>query len=469
MAETQHYEILVIGSGEAGKHLTWNLAQAGHRTAVVERKYIGGSCPNIACLPSKNVIRSAKANWFAKHGPEYGIQSGPVSTDMKGVLNRKRKMVEEGVQFHIDRFKATGAELILGEAKFVGPKTVEVQLNDGGKRTISADRVFLDLGSRATIPDVPGLAASNPMTHIQALDLDRLPEHVVVLGGGYVGLELAQALHRFGSAVTIIEHGRQLAAAEDPDVAEALLDIFTKEGIEVVCNSQVRKVEGLSGQKVRVHIETGGEERTIEGSDLLVATGRTPNTQDIGLELAGIEVDARGHIKVNEQLQTTAPDVWALGDCAGSPHFTHVAFDDFRVVHDQLSGGSRTTRDRLVPFCMFTDPELARVGLNESEAKIRGVAYRLAKLPMAAVLRAVALGETLGFLKILIDTQTDRVLGFTALGTEASEMMAVVQTAMLGGLPYTLLRDAIFTHPTMAEGLGPLLMGVPAKAQQQPA
>jgi pyruvate/2-oxoglutarate dehydrogenase complex dihydrolipoamide dehydrogenase (E3) component len=310
---------------------------------------------------------------------------------------------------------------------------------------------------------------AQPMTHIQALDLDRLPSHVIVLGGGYVGLELAQALRRFGSGVTIIEHGRQLASNEDPDVGEVLLDIFAKEGIEVVTDMQVRKVEGLSGQKVRVVIETGGEERTIEGSDLLVATGRTPNTQNIGLELAGVEVDASGHIKVNERLQTTAPDVWAMGDCAGSPHFTHVAFDDFRVVRDQLSGGSRTTRDRLVPFCMFTDPELARVGLNESEAKKRGIAYRLAKMPMAGVLRAVALGETPGFLKILVDTQSDRVLGFTALGTEASETMAVIQTAMLGGLPYTLLRDAIFTHPTMAEGLGPLLATVPAKAQQQPA
>jgi len=439
VSDAERYEILVVGSGEAGKHLTWNMAQTVRRTAVVERKYIGGSCPNIACLPSKNVIRSAKANWFAKRGAEYGIQTGPVSTDMKGVLARKRKMVEGEVQFHLDRFKATGAELIRGEALFVAPKTVEVQLNDGGRRTITGERVFLDLGSRAAMPEIPGLAAAKPMTHVEALDLDRLPEHVIVLGGGYVGLELAQAL----------------------------LENFTSEGIEVLLETKVREVEGLSGQQIRIRAENHHGDQTIEGTDLLVAAGRTPNTRGIGLEAAGVELDARGYIKVNERLETTAPGVWAMGDCAGSPQFTHVAFDDFRVVHDKLNGGNRTTRDRLIPFCMFTDPELARVALNESEPIRRGIGYRLAKIPMAAVLRAVTLSETRGFVKILIDHRSDCILGFTALGVEASEMMAAVQTAMLGGLPYAVLRDAIFTHPTAAEGLVFLLSSVPAKAIQE--
>ncbi|HUJ70972.1 MAG TPA: mercuric reductase [Verrucomicrobiae bacterium] len=469
MSEIEHHEILVIGSGEAGKHLTWNLAESGHRTAVVERKYIGGSCPNIACLPSKNVIRSAKASWFARHGVEYGIQTGPVSTDMKGVFDRKRKMVESGVQLHLDRFKATGAELICGEAHFIAPKTVEVRLNGGGSRTVTGDRVFLDLGSRATLPDIPGLANAKPMTHIEALDLQYLPMHVIVLGAGYVGLELAQALRRFGSRVTIIERGPKVATAEDSDVSQEILENFTSEGIEVSLGTQVTRVEGLSGQSVQVHAESDSGEHTIEGSDLLVAVGRTPNTQGIGLEMAGIELDSRGYIKVNERLETTAPGVWAMGDCAASPQFTHVAFDDFRVVRDNLNGGSRTTRDRLVPFCMFTDPELARIGLSESEAKKRGIAYRLAKMPMAAVLRAVAIGETRGFVKMLIDVQSDRILGFTAFGMEASEMIAAVQTAMLGGLSYSVLRDAIFTHPTAAEGLGPLLATVAARAVPQPA
>ena len=469
MSEAESYEILVIGSGEAGKHLTWNMAQAGHRTAVVEREYVGGSCPNIACLPSKNVIRSAKANWFARHGAEYGVQTGPVSTDMKGVLKRKRKMVEDGVQFHLDRFEATGAELIRGEARFAAPKTVEVSLNGGGQRIITGDRVFLDLGSRSVIPDIPGLAAAKPMTHVEALDLDCLPDYVIVLGGGYVGLELAQALRRFGSKVTIVERGRQIAAAEDPDVAQALLENFASEGIKVLLETRVNEVEGFSGQKVRIRAVNSEGEKLIEGTDLLVATGRTPNTQGIGLEAAGVELDARGYIKVNERLETTAAGVWAMGDCAGSPQFTHVAYDDFRVVRDNLNGGTRTTRERLVPFCMFTDPELARVGLNESEAKKRRITYRLAKTPMGGVLRAVAIGETRGFVKMLVDAESDRILGFTAFGAEASEMMAAVQTAMLGGLPYTVLRDAIFTHPTVAEGLVYLLASVPAKAMQQPA
>ena len=469
MPEIERYEILVIGSGEAGKHMTWTMAQEGHRTAVVERKYIGGSCPNIACLPSKNVIRSAKANWFARHGAEYGIDTGPVSTDMKGVVNRKRKMVESEVQFHLDRFKATGAELIRGEARFVAPNTVEVQLNEGGRRTIKGDRVFLDLGARAAIPEHPGLADAKPMTHIEALDLDRVPKHVVVLGGGFVALELAQALRRFGSEVTLVERGSQIAAAEDPDVAQALLESYAEEGIEVLLDTRVRKVEGLSGRKVWIVAENNRGERTIEGSDLLVATGRTPNTPGLGLETAGVELDERGYVKVNERLETTAEGVWAMGDCAGSPQFTHVAFDDFRVVRDNLNGGRRTTRDRLIPFCMFTDPELARVGLNETEAKAQGIAYRLVKMPMAAVLRAVTLGETRGLLKMLIDAGSDRILGFTALGVEASELVAAVQTAMLGGLPYTVLRDAIFTHPTVAEGLVFLLANVPARAMQQPA
>ena len=384
MPEIEHYEMLVIGSGEAGKHLTWNMAQAGYRTAVVERKYIGGSCPNIACLPSKNVIRSAKANWFARHGAEYGIQTGPVSTDMRGVFNRKRKMVEGEVQVHLDRFKATGAELIRGEARFVAPKTVEVHLNEGGQRIIKGERVFLDLGSRSTIPDIPGLAAAKPMTHVEALDLDRLPEHVIVLGGGYVGLELAQALRRFGSAVTVIERGQQIAAAEDPDVAQALLENFTSEGIEVLLDTRVHEVERAlrSEGASRYRKRPWATERSREPICWLLPD-ESPNTQGIGLEAAGIELDARGYIKVNERLETTAAGVWAMGDCAGSPQFTHVAFDDFRVVRDNLNGGSRTTRDRLIPFCMFTDPELARVGLNESEAKARGIAYRLAKMPMA--------------------------------------------------------------------------------------
>ena len=317
--------------------------------------------------------------------------------------------------------------------------------------------MFLNVGTRATIPDVPGLSDAAPMTHVEALELERLPEHLVVLGGGYVGLELAQAMRRFGSAVTVIERGPQLAGREDPDVAAAILELFRDEGIEVLLNTEVRHVDGRSGQGIRVRFGGANGDQTIEASDLLVAAGRTPNTGGIGADLAGVDLDSRGYIKVNERLETTAPGVWAMGDCAGSPQFTHVAFDDFRIVRDNLNGGSRTTRNRLVPYCMFTDPELARVGLNESEARARQIAYRVARMPMAAVLRTRTISEPRGFMKMLIDEGSDRILGFTVFGAEASELMATVQTAMLGNLPYTALRDALFTHPTAAEGLTLLL------------
>ncbi len=469
MPDIEKYEVLVIGSGESGKNLAWTMAGAGHRTAVVERKLIGGSCPNIACLPSKNIIHSAKVASLARRGPEFGLEFRSLEINMADVQRRKRKMVENMLKIHLNRYRATGAELIMGTARFVAFRTVEVSPADGGTRVIAGDRVFLNLGSRAASPDVPGLAASQPMAHVEALDLDRLPGHLIVLGGGYVGLELAQAMRRFGSRVTVIEKGKQLATREDPDVGSALLELFRSEGIDVLLGTEIQRVEGRSGDRIRVHLKDNKGERTLQGSDLMVAAGRMPNTRGIGLEQAGIELDSRGYVKVNERLETTAPNVWAMGDCAGSPQFTHVAFDDFRIVRDNLNGGARTTRNRLVPFCMFTDPELARVGLNESEADARGLKYRLVKIPMSVVLRTSTLSEPRGFLKMLIDARSDRILGFTAFGVEASELMAAVQTAMMGDLSYALLRDAMFTHPTIAEGLTVLLANVPAQEARQAA
>jgi pyruvate/2-oxoglutarate dehydrogenase complex dihydrolipoamide dehydrogenase (E3) component len=469
MAQIERYEVLTIGSGEAGKYMAWTMAKAGHRTAVIERKLVGGSCPNIACLPSKNIIHSAKVASLAGRAEEFGLELGSLSVNMQGVQRRKRKMVADLIDLHIDRYTSSGAELIMGSARFVGPRTVEVSLSSGGTRVIAGERVFLNLGTHAAIPDVPGLMESQPMTHVEALDLDRLPEHLVVLGGGYVGLELAQAFRRFGSRVTVFEIGPQLAGQEDGDVAGALMDLFQDEGIQVLLRTEVRQVEGRSGQKIRVHCRGANGEQIIEATDLLVAAGRTPNARGIGLDQAGVELDGKGYVKVNERLETTASNIWAMGDCAGSPHFTHVAFDDFRIVRDNLGGGHRTTRNRLVPFCIFTDPELARVGLNELEAKNRGLEYRVAKMPMGAVLRTRTLSEPRGFMKILIDADSDRILGFTAFGVEASEPMSIVQTAMLAELPYTALRDAIFTHPTVAEGLTVLLSNVAAKGVRRAA
>jgi pyruvate/2-oxoglutarate dehydrogenase complex dihydrolipoamide dehydrogenase (E3) component len=457
MADAEKYETLVLGSGEAGKWTAWTMADEGHRTAMVERKWLGGSCPNIACLPSKNVIYSARVASLARRGAEFGLEMDQLRINVAGVQQRKRKMVEEEHQFHAKRTADAGIELIMGEGRFVAPGTIEVALNHGGTRRIVGERVFLDLGSHSTMPNVPGLAASNPMTHIEALNLDRLPRHLIVIGGGYIGLELAQAVRRFGSEVTVIERGAQLAEREDPDIGAALLDLFHDEGIEVLLGTQVSQVEGDSGKEVRVCAKDDPGERIVEGTDLLVSVGRTPNTKGIGLEQVGVELDARGYIMVNDRLETTASNVWAMGDCAGSPQFTHVAYHDFRVVRDNLKGGNRTTKDRIVPFCMFTDPELARVGRNETEAKRDKIEYRVANLPMANVVRTHTIAELRGFMKMLIGKDSDEIVGFTAFGIEASELMAAVQTAMVGRLPYTVLRDAIFAHPTMSEGLVYLL------------
>jgi pyruvate/2-oxoglutarate dehydrogenase complex dihydrolipoamide dehydrogenase (E3) component len=462
ISEADQYDFLVLGSGEAGKYLAWTLAKQGRQLAVIERKYIGGSCPNIACLPSKNVIHSAKVASYFFRSAEFGITKDNCRIDMAGVREHKRRMVKDMVDAHLANYKASGAELLMGSGRFVAPKTIELTEPSGRKRLLRGEKIILCVGTHATIDPVPGLREANPLTHIEALELDHIPAHLLVLGGGYVGLEFAQAMRRFGSNVTIIERNARLVHREDDDVTEALHNLCREEGIDIITNARVTKVEGKSGDAVKVHLTEGGSEKVLGGTDLLVASGRTPNTKNIGLELAGVEVTDRGYIKVNERLETTAPDVWAVGECAGSPQFTHMAFDDFRIVRDNLAGGNRVTTGRQVPFCLFTDPELARIGLSESEAKKNGIAHRLAKIPMTTVLRAQTLSETRGFMKALIDSKSDRILGFTAFGVEAGETMAVVQVAMIAGLPYTALRDAIFTHPTLAEGLIPLFSVVPS-------
>jgi pyruvate/2-oxoglutarate dehydrogenase complex dihydrolipoamide dehydrogenase (E3) component len=458
----EHVDILILGSGQGGKLLAWHMARSGKRTAVIERRWIGGSCPNIACLPSKNEIWSARVAHLAHHAGQFGTVAGPVETDMAAVRQRKSDMVNREIELHLQNYRATGAELIMGSGRFVAPKTIEVHLNDGGRRLIAGEKVFLNVGTHAAIPNVPGLKEARPLTHIEALELDCLPSHLIVLGGGYVGLEMAQAYRRFGSRVTVIEPEPRIMGREDPDVADEIQRVLGSGSIKFVLAAEVTRVRGRSGEDVGITVRTASGEQAIEGSDILVATGRVPNTDGIGLEQAGVELDERGYIRVNERLETTAPDVWALGECAGSPQFTHASVDDFRIVRDNLAGGDRRTRDRLVPYCMFTDPPLARVGLSENEARAEGIAVRVGRLPMSNVLRTEATDETLGFMKVLVGSD-DHILGFAMIGSEAGEVMAAVQTAMLAGLPYQRLRDAVIAHPTMAEGLGPLLSTVPSR------
>jgi pyruvate/2-oxoglutarate dehydrogenase complex dihydrolipoamide dehydrogenase (E3) component len=460
--DPEEYDLVILGGGTGSTIAAWTFAGQGQRVAAIDRKYVGGSCPNIACLPSKNVIHSAKVASYFRRSEEFGIAKRDFTVDMTAVRDRKRRMVSGWNNVYLDNYKRSGAEFILGSGRFIGPKTVEVTLQDGSIRQLQGANVIINTGTRAALEPVAGLAEAQPLTHIEALELDEVPEHLFVIGGGYIGLELSQAMRRFGSKVSIIDRNDRLMHREDDDVTEALRGLSEDEGIELVLNARVKGVSGRSGKSVRIFIEQKGVEKTLNGTHLLVAAGRSPNTDGIGLELAGVELTDRGYIRVNERLETTAPGVWAIGEVAGSPQFTHVSVDDFRVVHDSITGGKRVTTGRLVPFCLFTDPEFARIGLSEKEAKAQGIAYRLFKIPMESVMRASTLSETRGFLKALVETSGDRILGFTGLGVGVGEVLSSVQIAMLGGLPYTALRDAILTHPTLVEGLIPLFSSPPS-------
>jgi pyruvate/2-oxoglutarate dehydrogenase complex dihydrolipoamide dehydrogenase (E3) component len=464
MADVERYDAVVLGSGEAGKYMAWHLGSSGKRVAVVERKYIGGACPNIACLPSKNLVHGAKVASYFQRGEEFGMLTDKWTVSMPGVRARKRQMVEGLLQTHMDNFRRSKTEIVMGEGCFIGDRTLKVSLPGGGERVLHGEQVFINTGTRARVDNVPGMVESSPLTHVEALELDIVPEHLLILGGGYVGLEFAQAMRRLGSRVTIMERNDRLVHREDQDVSQALTQLFQDEGIVTVTNTNLGRVEGKSGQGIRLHGSRRGSEIIVEGSHLLVATGRLPNTEGIGLELAGIKTTQKGFVEVNERLETSAPGVWALGDCAGSPFFTHISFDDFRIVRDNLAGAHRTKTGRQVPSCLFTDPELARVGLDESQAKRQERSYRLGKIPMAAALRTRTMAETRGFLKILVNTTDDTILGFTGFGAGAGEIMATVQLAMRAGLPYTVVRDMIITHPTLAEGLIPLFSSVPARS-----
>ena len=459
MPDTESFDAVVLGSGEAGKSMAWHLGSAGQRVAVVEQTYVGGSCPNIACLPSKNIIHSAAIAHALRTSAAFGSHAGGVTVSMREVQARKRAMVDRLIAVHLRKFAASGCELVMGRGRFVAERTIEVALNGGGSRTLRGDRVFLDLGAFASVPDLPGLADAAPLTHVELLDLDTLPEHLLVLGGGYIALELAQAMRRLGSRVTILERSARILAREDPDIGDAVDRLMADEGVEVVTSATVHGVSGRSGARVTLDATVAGGAAAFAGSHVLVALGQAPNTGGIGLEQAGIEVTQAGHIRVNDRLETTAPDVWAMGDCAGSPAFTHMAFEDFRIVRDNLAGRHRTTVGRQVPNCLFIEPELARVGLNEQAARQLVVAYRLAELPAASILRTGTTGETRGKLKALVGAD-DRILGFTAFCARAGEMLPVVQLAMSAGLPYQAIQELTVAHPTFSEGLVGLFSNV---------
>ncbi len=458
----EDYDLVILGDGTGATFAAWTFASQGQRVAVVERKYIGGSCPNIACLPSKNIVQSARVASYFRRGKEFGAVADSFRIDMSAVRGRKRAMVSGLNNMYLENFRQTGAEFILGSGRFIGPKILEVSLVDGTTRRLRGTNVIVSTGTRAASEPIPGLSDARALTHVEALELDEIPEHLIVIGGGYVGLELSQAMRRFGSKVTVIDRNERLLHLEDDDVTSGLASLFLYEGIDTVLNVKVKRISGKSGIALTVVVEQEGIEKILVGTHLLVAAGRRPNTENIGLELAGVDLNDRDYIKVNERLETTAPGIWAIGEVAGTPQFTHVSVDDFRVVRDNLAGGNHVTTWRLIPHTLFTDPELARIGMTENEAHRQNIAYRLFKIPMERVLRAHTLSETRGFLKALVGVDNDLILGFTAFAVDAGEIMASVQTAMIAGLPYTVLRDAIWAHPTLVEGLSPLFSSAPS-------
>ena len=457
---TEQLDAVIIGTGQAGKPLASALAEAGWRAAIIERGRVGGTCIIDGCTPTKTMIASARVAHLARRAREYGVEVGPVEVDMEAVRARKRAVVDsfsEGGERNLGRHETL--ELVYGEARFEGPRTVAVELREGGVRRISAPHVFINVGARATVPALPGLADVPFLDNASVMELDRAPSHLLILGGGWVGLEFGQMFRRFGARVTVIEQGPRLAPREDEDIAAALTGVLEEDGLAIRAGQRAERVR-LEGRDIVLTVSGGtasAERAELAGSHLLVAVGRTPNTHTLDLDRAGIETDERGYIPVSERLETNVPGVYALGDVNGGPPFTHVAYDDFRVVRGHLLGGEpRTTRDRMVPWVVFTDPELGRVGLGEREAREAGYDVKVASLPMSRVARAIEGAETRGLMKAVVDGPSGRVLGAAVLGVAGGEILSVLQVAMMGGLPWTALRDGVFAHPTLAESLNNL-------------
>lgn len=451
------FDLIVIGAGQAGGPLAGAFARAGRRTALVEVAHVGGTCINEGCTPTKTMVASARVAHLARRAADYGVQTGPVSVDLGIVRRRKRDIVESWRSGSEGRLRADGVELMMGVAHFTGPKTIAVTLNAGGTRELEAATIVINAGARPVVPDLPGLADAPFLDSTSIMELDSVPEHILVLGGGYIGLEFGQMFRRFGSRVTIVQRGERLLAREDADIADAVAAIVREDGVEVLLNTAARRVERSADGRVRLTVTTPDGERTLDGSHLLVAAGRTPNSDRLNLAAAGVATDKRGNITVDEHLATNVPGIYALGDITGGPAFTHISYDDYRILKaNLLDGGERTTRGRLVPYTVFIDPQLGRVGLSEEEARAEGREVRVLTLPMSHVARAIETDETRGLMKAVVDARTDQILGFTMLGIEGGEIMSAVQLAIQGRLTAATLRDSVFAHPTLAESLNNL-------------
>jgi len=458
MAVTTRYDAIIIGAGQSGGPLSTTLAQAGWKTAIIERIHVGGTCINEGCTPTKTMVASARVAYLARRAPDYGVHSGPVTVDMVRVRQRKRDIVDSFRNSSQRSIESTeGVDLLMGEAHFTGPKELEVRLTNGETRQLTADTIFINAGDRPSRPSISGVDSVPTLDSTSIMELDVVPDHLLIIGGGYVGLEFGQMFRRFGSQVTVIQRGAYLLAREDPDVAGEVAKILREDGLEVLLETSPTRVEKAGDGKIQLTVKTPTGERILTGSHLLVAAGRTPNTDWLNLAATGVQVDKKGFIQVNEKLETNVPGIYALGDIKGGPAFTHISYDDFRIIRTNLlENGNATIRDRLVPYTVFIDPQLGRIGLSETEARSKGRNIKIAKMPMNYVARALEVDESRGFMKAIVDADTSQILGAAVLGIEGGEIMAMLEIAMMGKLPYTVLRDGIFAHPTLAESLNNL-------------
>jgi len=460
MPQTTNYDAIVIGTSQGGRLLPIALAKAGRKVALIERGSLGGVCVNVGCTPTKTMVASARVAYLARRAADYGVRTGPILVDMQAVRKRKQGMVEGARSAFESRIKATqGLDLLTGEARFIAPKTLEVHLKSGETQELTAPMIFIDTGDRHRNSRSKGVESVSVLDSTTIMELDTVPEHLLVIGGGYIGLEFGQMFRRFGSQVTIIQHHPRLLMREDEDVSDEIAKILREDGITLMTETTPQRVEQLSDRRIRLTVRTPQGERQLTGSHLLAAPGRVPNTENLTPEAAGIQLDREGYIQVNGQLETNVPGIYALGDVKGGPAFTHISYDDFRILRTNLlEHGSASTQDRMVPYTIFIDPQFGRVGMSENEARKQGRNVRVAKMPMNSVIRALETGETRGFMKAIVDADTKQILGCAILGVEGGEIMAIIQVAMMGKLPYTALREGTFTHPTLAEGLNNLFM-----------
>lgn len=457
----KHYDAIIIGAGQAGTPLAKRLAEAGKKTAIIEKRYVGGTCINDGCTPTKAMIASARAVYQARKATELGVEVGGIKIDFKKIKQRKDDIVNQFRSSSEKGLKNTkGLELLFGTARFIGEKELAIALNDGGEEKVTAEWIFINTGAKTTIPDIEGLNEINYLTSTTILDLETVPEHLVVIGGNYIGLEFGQMFNRFGSKVTVLEKSSGILAKEDLDISSALTEILTDENIELVTDVKIKKII-QDKKQINITLESGKIKKEITASHVLVAAGRTPQTADLALENCGVKLDDKGHILVNEKLETNVKGIYALGDVKGGPSFTHIAYNDYTIVYRNLMEGTNySIHDRPVPYCMFTDPQLGRIGISEKEAKEKKLNYKVAVLPMSNVARGIETNETLGLMKAVVDADTKEILGAAILASEGGEIMSVLQMAMEGGITYDRIRYCVFAHPTYSESLNNLFMKI---------